>query len=107
MIDWEKRRVELFDLWFHERQRTFEEMIDKIVEQEKEMISQKEDEKELIECYNRVEKGETTWIKFGNTCIVDNNHYHEMLKREWKMDDEMIVELKILRGKINKIKDIL
>ena len=67
----------------------------------------KEDEKKLIKCYNRVKKGEAIWIKYGNICIIDNDHYHEMLKREWKMDDEMIAELKILREKINKIKNIL
>ena len=40
MIDWEKRRVELFDLWFHERQRTFDDMLDKIIEPEKKMIQE-------------------------------------------------------------------
>ena len=42
MIDWEKRKEELFDLWFHERSRTFDDMLDKIIEQEKEQ------EKEMI-----------------------------------------------------------
>ena len=40
MIDWGKRRVELFDLWFHERQLTFDDMLDKIIEQEKKMINE-------------------------------------------------------------------
>ena len=33
MIDWEKRKEELFDMWF-------DDMLDKIIEQEKEIVQE-------------------------------------------------------------------
>ena len=67
----------------------------------------KYEEQAIIDWCKQVKEGKTRWVRCGNICIIDNEYFHEMFKREWKMDDEMIDELEILREKINKIKNIL